>query len=88
MKKVIAYISWAIMFMQLNRAIAKDGKELHANLLCLSAGIHNMLKDRKITNEEVDMLSGCVADTSASLLTLINNFTLPEEEPVPEFDII
>ena len=76
------------MFLQLNRALAKDGKDLHGNILCLSAGIHAMLKDRKVTNEEVDMLSGCVADTAASLINLITNFTLPEEEPTPEVDII
>lgn len=80
MKKLIAYVSWAIMFLQLNRALAKDGKDLQANILCLSAGIYAMLKDRIVTNEEVDSLSGCVADTAASLITLINNFTLPEEE--------
>ena len=88
MKRITAYISWAIMFLQLNRALAKDGKDLHGNILCLSAGIHAMLKDRKVTNEEVDMLSGCVADTAASLINLITNFTLPEEEPAPEVDII
>ena len=80
MKKLTSYISWAILFFQLNKALAKDGKDLQANLLCLSAGIHAMLKDRTITNEEVNVLNGCVADTAASLITLIDHFTIPEEE--------
>lgn len=80
----MAYVSWAILFFQLNKALGKDSKDLQANILCLSAGIHAMLKDRQVTNEEVDMLSGCVADTAASLITLIDNFTIPEEETIPE----
>jgi len=80
MKKVITYISWVIMFLQLNKALYKDSKDFHANIFCLSAGIHNMLKDRKITNEEVDSLSGLIADTCSSLITLIDRFTVPEEK--------
>jgi len=88
MKRLIAYISWAVMLLQLNKALVKDSKDLHANVLCLFTGIHAMLKDRKVTNEEVDILSGCIADVSSALITLINNFTIPEEEVTPDFDII
>jgi len=88
MKRLIAYISWAVMLLQLNKALVKDSKDLHANVLCLFTGIHAMLKDRKVTNEEVDILSGCIADVSSALITLINNFTIPEEEVTPDFGII
>ena len=81
MKKLRAYISWAILFLQLNKALAKDAQDLHANILCLASGIHTTLKDGKITNEELDILNGCVADTAASLVTLFDGFAIPEEEP-------
>jgi len=82
MKRLSSYFSWVILFLQLNKSLSKDAKDLHSNILCLSAGIHHMLKDRNITNEEVDILNDCVTEVAYSLIALIDNFTIPEEELV------
>ena len=87
MKKLTHFIQLAILFLQLNKALGRDAKDLYGHSLCLAYGINQILKDRKVTNVELDELTGLIADTSASLVMLLENFTIPEEEVSEEYDL-
>ena len=81
MKMLTKYIDLIIMFVQLNKSLSSNGKEFYGHSLCLAHGVNRVLKDGKLTNEELDEITGQIADTCASLVSLLEEFVIPEEEP-------
>ena len=86
MKKLTKYINLIIMFVQLNKALGSNGKAFYGQSLCLAQGVNKVLKDCKVTNVELDELTGQIADTCASLVTLLEEFVIPEEEKPEGWD--
>jgi len=80
MKKLTRYINLLILFIGLNKSLSSNGKEFYGQSLCLAHGVHRVLKDGKLTNEELDEITGQIADTCASLVSLLEEFVIPEEE--------
>ena len=72
------------MFVQLNKTLGSNGKEFYGQSLCLAHGVNKVLKDGKVTNIELDELTGQIADTCASLVNLLEEFRIPEEEGLDE----
>jgi hypothetical protein len=81
MNKLTHYITLLIMFMSLNKQLKKNGSDFYGQSLCLAYGLRKVLKDGKVSNEELNELTGQIADTCASLVNLLEEFVIPEEEP-------
>ena len=77
---MINNINTLIMLISLNSQLKKNGSDFYGQSLCLAKGLQNILKDGKITNEELDEFTGQLADTCASLVNLLEEFRIPEEE--------
>ena len=80
MKKITQYINLMLTFISLNKTLGRDAKEFYGQVACLGAGVNRVLKDGKVTNEELDEITGQLADTCASLVNLLEEFRIPEDE--------
>ena len=80
MKKLTNYINLLLTFISLNKTLGRDAKEFYGQVACLGAGVNKVLKDGQVTNEELDEITGQLADTCAALVNLLEEFRIPEDE--------
>lgn len=81
MNKLTGYITTLLLFISLNKRIEKTGSDFYGQSRCLAQGLNNIIKDGKVTNEELDDFTAQLADTCASLINLLEEFKIPEEVP-------
>ena len=78
-KNLLTYVTLATVLLKLNKTLDADAKALFGEMHCLVYRIKNVMEDQKVTNAELDDLASHISEVSTALVTLLENFTIPEE---------